>query len=127
MVWDTATDFYVAVLYVLLTKKTKTAYDLVMKEILLACGPIDIAYLHCDFETALITSAREHFPHSKIIGCLFHLKQAWLRKMKNLAIPSLQRKRALSVGMVDLLSIIPIDEIETFGIPYLQSLLDFQQ
>jgi hypothetical protein len=35
-----------------------------------------------DFENALISSCKEQFPDAQIIGCLFHLKQAWQRKMK---------------------------------------------
>ncbi|OWZ16907.1 hypothetical protein PHMEG_0009240 [Phytophthora megakarya] len=40
-----------------------------------------------DFESALIFPVRGNFPEVHIVGCLFHLKQVWRRKMKKLRLP----------------------------------------
>jgi hypothetical protein len=41
-----------------------------------------------DFECAFFTQLGAHFPDAKLMGCLFHFKQAARRKMVDLGIPN---------------------------------------
>ena len=61
------------------------------------------------------------FPKSPIVGCLFHFKQAIHRKLKELAISSEEIVFFMRPGMLDILTLIPPEEIVTFGIPYVRS------
>ena len=48
---------------------------------------IDASYIGVDFERAFFTQLGTHFPDAKLMGCLFHFKQAARRKMVDLGIP----------------------------------------
>ena len=42
--------------------------------------------LHCDNETALINTVKLHFPLTKIVSCLFHLKTNYLKKLDQIGL-----------------------------------------
>lgn len=65
-----------------------------------------------DFEQAFFTVVKEYFPEAWIIGCYFHFKQALLKKMKALQIPENQRMYANRKGKLDILTVLPKDQIE---------------
>ncbi|KAG3002601.1 hypothetical protein PC120_g19644 [Phytophthora cactorum] len=46
--------------------------------------------ISCDFESALINAVRDQFTETRVIGCLFHWKQAIRRKMVELRFPANQ-------------------------------------
>jgi len=46
------------------------------------------------------------------VGCLFHFKQALRRRMEKLGIPEAEIKFAMRKGEVDLLTVIPIEDLE---------------
>ena len=59
------------------------------------------------------------------IGSFFHLKQAWQKYLIEKCHLSKEHvTNAMQIGMLDLLCIIPIGEVEEYGIPYLRSILE---
>lgn len=124
MIHDSASDLYVPVYYVLLPDKTQSSYymALVMMDQVtnFQMNPLSIT---CDFELALHNAAREHYRRKKIeiIGCFFHLKQAWLRKLKSFQVDNNVCNQLMRPGGLDLLCYIPEDEVVEKGIPYLMS------
>jgi hypothetical protein len=59
------------------------------------------------------------------IGCFFHLKQAWRKYLIEKCHLSKEHvTNTMQIGMLDLLCIIPIGEVEEYGIPYLRSILE---
>ena len=76
----------------------------------------------CDFELALINAIQGIFPFAKINGCLFHWKQAIKRKLSSLKLKN--EKEIIEYAMVkfsiDILTVIPINEIRKKGIPFVQ-------
>ena len=61
------------------------------------------------------------FKDCALIGCLFHFKQAARRKMMRFDIATEEIMMAVTHGMYDLLMILPKDELETRGIPFVQT------
>jgi hypothetical protein len=118
MVFDSASNLYIPVFYVLTTSKTQWTYWTVLNEILISCEmQLDASFVHCDFEKAMINAIKEQLgKESEIAGCFFHFKQALLRKMKELGIDKNERKKGLEV--MNILTVIPHDEILSKGIPY---------
>ena len=78
----------------------------------------------CDFEKGLMKAIDQQFPRGKINGCLFHWKQAIRRKMLSLKIDQEYVGHAMTKNCIDILTIIPRDEILVKGIPYVRSILE---
>ena len=121
MVKDNRTASYVPVFYILLEGKSEHVYKAALKQILLEQESFTPGEIHCDFERGLINAIQCVFPKSPIVGCLFHFKQAIHRKLKELAISSEEIVFFMRPGMLDILTLIPPEEIVTFGIPYVRS------
>jgi hypothetical protein len=85
---------------------------------------LDPLTVTCDCEKGLIKAVQQQFDGVAIVGCLFHFKQALRRKMIKLKIPDDEISLAMKRNVVDVLTIIPHDEIESKGIPYVSSILD---
>uniref|UniRef100_H3GZT0 MULE transposase domain-containing protein n=1 Tax=Phytophthora ramorum TaxID=164328 RepID=H3GZT0_PHYRM len=112
MVKDLGVDVYVPAMYVLMDSKHQDAYWNALNFVIIQTGRLlEPATVTCDFERGLMNAVIEQFPLVKIMGCLFHWKQALRRKMVELRIPQDQIAAALSSGMVDVLTIIPVAEI----------------
>ena len=79
----------------------------------------------CDFEKALHEAVHSQFGTKSVInGCLFHWKQAIRRKMLKLHIKEEQVSMAMEKNVMDILTIIPRNEVRTTGIAYVMSILD---
>ena len=78
-------------------------------------GKFDPETIGVDFEQAFINALRECFPNAKIIGCLFHWKQAIRRKMIGLGIPKVVVSYFMRPGMLDLLTVLPPEDIATIN------------
>ncbi|KUF80223.1 hypothetical protein AM588_10000173 [Phytophthora nicotianae] len=52
----------------------------------------------CDFEGAMILAIRGLFPSTRIVGCLFHFKQACRRKLKEYRMPNDEASIAMSTN-----------------------------
>jgi len=59
----------------------------------------------------------------KFWGVFFHFKQALLKKIKKLGIEPNEASLAMQPGCLDVLSIIPHEEVKSIGITYVKSLL----
>ncbi|OWZ16290.1 hypothetical protein PHMEG_0009931 [Phytophthora megakarya] len=77
---------------------------------------LDPAHIVCDFEFALIKSVQEQFPESRIVGCLFHFKQALRRKMFKLKITDLEVELAMREGCIDRLTIVRRMDVPLQGV-----------
>ncbi|KAG3118278.1 hypothetical protein PI124_g3455 [Phytophthora idaei] len=77
----------------------------------------------CDFEKALINAVGDQFPDTTVVGCLFHFKQAIRRRMQKLHIPTNEISVAMGRGVLDLLTILPHDQIDPQGIDHVTSRL----
>jgi len=124
MVYDTPLNLYIPVYYILTTSKTQWSYWSVLQEVMVNCEfKFNPSVIHCDYELALINAIGELFEGTAVVGCLFHFKQAILRKMKKLSIPDEETSIAMKKGALDVLTIIPPGEIEGKGLSYVKSLL----
>jgi hypothetical protein len=97
--------------------KTEECYWQAFNWLTSAVEDIDASYIGVDFERAFFTQLGAHFSDAKLMGCLFHFKQAARRKMVDLGIPDSEIKFAMARGMYDLLTVIPIDQLEK-GVVY---------
>lgn len=73
-------------LFVLLTHKDKTSYNVIFELLIEYCTENDIlinpSHVILDFEKAAILSLRLHFESVKAEGCLFHFRQILYRKIQ---------------------------------------------
>ena len=124
LVFDDVLEIYIPVAYILMTGKTDSCYYHAFQMLLTDCdGNIDPFCVGVDFEPAFFNNVGIFFENAFQAGCDFHFKQALRRKMVDMRIPEEEISLALSRGYIDLLVVIPIDEIETKGIPFVQHLL----
>lgn len=68
----------VPIMWVLMTKKDETAYRSIWKFVKSEFPQFDPTTVVCDFEQALINSARNEFPNAVVQGCLFYYSQVKL-------------------------------------------------
>ena len=62
------------------------------------------------------------FPNGPLVGCSFHFKQALRRNLLSRGIPqNLVTALIGPGGWIEVLMVIPIEEIRTKGIPYVRS------
>ena len=78
----------------------------------------------CDFGKALHNSVRGQFPNSVLNGRLFYWKHAIRRKMIEFKIEKEQIKLAMTESVLDILTVIPRDQILTKGIDYVREIID---
>lgn len=85
-------NYYVPVIYSLLPNKRLETYNILFQTILEQCSSFSLIFkpsmFIIDFEKAIHTSLNTVFPNSTVKGCLFHLTQAWYRKIVNLGLSS---------------------------------------
>jgi len=124
-------------------EKTQQAYELVFQSVNNALGcKLDAATVTCDFEKALVNAAKITFgtARTKYVLCFFHFKQAIRRKLIDLRLPDKvilallggevtsedngRNEKIHVVGHIDLLTVIPVEEIEFIGIPFIRSQME---
>ena len=130
MVHDCQTDLYVPVLYALMTHKCEDLYWRVLSEVIaLSNWRLNVRNYTSDFELAIMNACRSQFtdkddPSVGIhIGCYFHWKQA-IRKYMISKLGFDKETVSRFMKDIDILTLIPYEDIETFGIPYLRSLYE---
>jgi hypothetical protein len=122
MLYDTISDLYLPVWYILTTGKTAQVYDHVFNNLFIASKrKLDPAHIVCDFEFAMIKSVQAEFPDSQIVGCLFHFKQALRRKMLKLKISEPEVDLAMREGCIDRLTTMRRLDINLRGIHEVRS------
>ncbi len=81
-----------------------------------------------DFERGLMNTLAETFGQNGgfHVGCLFHFKQALLKYLIKKCGLGLSKvlKEAIVLGGLDILCILPRNEVEKIGIPYLRYILE---
>lgn len=107
VVRDTSVDLYVLVT----SKDQQTSRNVLNSVIIQSNRLLEPASVICDFEKGLMNAIIEQLPGVNIVGCLFHWKQALRRKMLELYIARPQIAAALTPGVIDVLTVIPVDAI----------------
>jgi len=64
-----------------------------------------------DFEQAFINALEQVFPMARIVGCLFHWKQAIRRKLIGFGFPKEVVSAFMRPGKLDLLTVLPIEDV----------------
>ncbi|KAG2910767.1 hypothetical protein PC116_g10866 [Phytophthora cactorum] len=82
---------------------------------------LQTAQVAADVEQALIDSIGEQFPTARVIGCLFHWKQAIRRRMMALYFSHTEISIVMEVGIIDMLTVIPPADIDPAGLRYVES------
>ncbi|ETK92642.1 hypothetical protein L915_04044, partial [Phytophthora nicotianae] len=119
MMYDPLTKLFVPLFFfTLVTSQTQDLYKRLFQCIEFAAGvkpnPKDVV---CDFEAALIFAMRDHFPSTRIIGCLFHFKQACRRKMKKYQLSDIEAGIAMRFGVLDMLTVIDPNKLACKVLP----------
>lgn len=116
MIFDQTYDIYLPCYYALMTGKTPSCYRTVfrmMEEDL--NHKFDPKTIGVDFESGLYNAIKFCFPNARLIGCLFHWKQAIRKKMISMGF----RKEVVSYFMLpvklDLLTVLPKDDMKTIN------------
>jgi hypothetical protein len=122
MIYAKAQKIYVPVFYILLQNKLENTYILALQSVIAACNwKIEPHSFTCDFETGLLNALQQQFPDAKQVLCLFHWKQAIRRKLIKLGIPKNMISNLVDEnGLLNLLTVIPKEEIVEKGIPYIR-------
>jgi hypothetical protein len=126
MIYEEGTELYIPVFYILMEGKSEKMYMEVLRQCCESCDnklkPLSIS---CDFERAILNSINCQFPNVPIVGCEFHFKQAIRKKLINLNVRTdVVSNLVDSNGLLQILTQIPISEIENRGIPYVRSNFD---
>ncbi len=128
MIFEYSTSSFVLVLYALMTHKCKELYLQVIAQIvILTGGKIKCRTYISDFEHRLMNQLVEHLGNygGFHVGYLFHFKQAickYLIKKCRLGLSQVVLPAAMALGGLIILCILPRDEVEGIGIPYIHSL-----
>ncbi|KAI3642974.1 hypothetical protein MP228_002799 [Amoeboaphelidium protococcarum] len=121
MLYDASWDIYYPVAWILTSGKAEEVYRVSLQHLKMIAGSQwQPRHVTCDFEKSLINAVKNEFRGAEVIGCLFHFKQALRRKLKELKFVDADVHFLMQVGMLDLLCLIPEDEVEIYGIPYIQ-------
>ena len=126
MVFDRQTSMFVPITYILMTNKTEALYMHVLAQLTaLANFRLDVKSFTSDFERAMINAGKHHFPGSTHNGCFFHFKQAICKHMvEKLGFHWHYVSNFMIPGNLDLLCILPLDEIKPYGIPFLRDIFE---
>jgi hypothetical protein len=110
-------DLYIPIFYVLLDGKTESIYWNCIQQLITATDwRLRASSVTCDFESALQSTVSAQFKPAPIIGCLFHShKQALRRKLVASQFPNTTIQLLMGEQGIELLTVIPIDEIESKG------------
>ncbi|KAG2999249.1 hypothetical protein PC120_g20949 [Phytophthora cactorum] len=122
MMYDPLTELFVHLFFTLATSQTQDLYKKLFQCIEFAVGvkptPKDVV---CDFEAALIFAVRDHFPSTRIIGCLLHFKQACRRKMKKYQLSETEAGIAMGFGLLYMLTVIDAEKISVQGVAWVKN------
>ena len=117
MIYLPTYDEYVPMCWILLQGKSRNCYQAALMNVIAMCDwKLRASSICTDFELPLYKAALSNFPEGKPILCLFHWKQAIRRKLIALKIDDFIVSKLIGEnGFMDLLTIIPIADIESKG------------
>ncbi|GMF49390.1 unnamed protein product [Phytophthora fragariaefolia] len=102
-----------------MTSRTEDCYNRLLYCIEFAVGTKpNVNTVVSDFESALISAVGEHYPTARIIGCLFHVKPAWRRKLKEYRFSDAETSIAMERGSLDMLTVIDPAKVELQGVAW---------
>ena len=125
MCYDQQLRVYVPIMYILMTGKTEVLYRHALSWVnAIVLGHSAPKMVTCDFEKGLMNAVEYTFKNVTVNGCLFHWKQAILRKLKEIRFSNEQVPyQMVSRSVLDVLTVIPKAEVATSGISYVKSLI----
>jgi hypothetical protein len=113
MVFNDATELYIPIVFCLVeNRRAWTYWHFWHLVLVLTETKFRPSTITADFELALVQSIKEQFSDAKIVGCLFHYKQALRRKLKELKISDDEISVAMQTGNLDRLTLVKRDEID---------------
>lgn len=122
MIYVPALNKYLPVIYILMTGKTFECYFQAFHYLCSEIPGFDPFCVGVDFERAFFKAVRLHFPEAHLQGCRFHYKQALRKKLAEMGVKADQIRYAMQKGQLDLLMVIPMEEIED-GVRYVREQL----
>jgi hypothetical protein len=90
---------YLQLCYALLPDKTTKSYEDFLDKLTEIC-PFIPTNAVVDFETAVHNALVDKWPNLTIIGCRYHLRQAWYRQIQHLGLQTVYQKSKSSTGDV---------------------------
>lgn len=94
---------YIPLVFCLLPDKNMNTYMDTFKFIVDKCSSINLCLspksVTTDFEKAILHSVNEIWPQTKIIGCRFHLTQAWYRQLQKLGLSTEYQNQSSEIGI----------------------------
>jgi hypothetical protein len=124
MTFSRAHCTFVPFFFVLLQSKKEDAYFYAIQSVISATSwKIDACTITYDFETSLMKAMKNQFRNAYEVGCFFHWKQALLKKLTKLKLPDSVVYQLIGheEGLLNLLTVVPIEEILTKAIPYIDA------
>lgn len=131
MVYLPAYETFVPMFYGLMESKKYNAYKYVLSHLVFQTDwKLMPKTITCDFEKPLLKAIEEEFGKDDVCikACEFHWKQALRRKLIEFGIPVKEVSELVGErGKINILLIIPIDEIISKGIPFVRNQVDEKQ
>ena len=82
-----ANGTFVPLAFCLLPNKEQSTYEALFQLLIEECANIGVTFkpqsIVVGFEISIHSALKKIWPQSKIIGCRFHVTQAWYRKLSN--------------------------------------------
>lgn len=93
---------YIPLVFCLLPSKTTEIYAHTFRLIVDKCSTLGVQllpqYITTDFEKSIVNAINEIWPQTQIIGCRFHLTQAWYRQIQKLGLATVYQNKSSEVG-----------------------------
>lgn len=122
--FDDRTKLFMPLFFTLAQSKDAEIYSNLLYLCQQSCGyTMKPKTFTSDFEPGIYNSIKRHFPKTRVVGCLFHFVQALRRRLKKVhSIPDPIANVLIGdpAGLCRLLCVIPVDDIQTKGIPYIE-------
>jgi len=119
MIFDSVTELYIPIYYVIMDCKREDCYRLAFTQVVHAAQyQLQPTVVSCDFETALLKTVHWIWPNAHIIGCLFHFKQALYKQLSlgKLSVDTIGLLCNDECGLLNILTSVPTEEITTKGL-----------
>ena len=95
IIYHTQLKCYLPACFILMSHKSKAAYEYAFRNLFLICRNLDIKlnpeFIMCDFEAALRKGIIEIFPKAQIVGCYFHYCKALWSYMSHNSLTTKER------------------------------------